>query len=45
MRVKCFDLWCKVVAALAITYCMQASGGTNTFKMTQDIGRPVSGTC
>ena len=35
----------EVVAALAITYCMQAPGGTNTFKMTQDTGLPVSGTC
>jgi hypothetical protein len=35
----------KVVAAVAITYCMQAPGGTNTFKMTQDTGLPVSGTC
>ena len=34
-----------VVAADAGTYCMQAPGGTDTFKMTQDTGRPVSGTC
>ena len=34
-----------VVAADASTYCMQAPGGTDTFKMTQDTGRPVSGTC
>jgi type IV pilus assembly protein PilA len=34
-----------VVAADASTYCMQAPGGTHTFKMTQDTGRPVSGTC
>ena len=37
--------WVTVVAADASTYCMQAPGGTSTFKMTQDIGRPVSGTC
>jgi len=35
----------KVVAAVASTYCMQAPGGTNTFKMTQDTGLPVFGTC
>jgi type IV pilus assembly protein PilA len=35
----------RVVTADASTYCMQAPGGTDTFKMTQDIGRPVSGTC
>jgi len=34
-----------VVAADAGTYCMQAPGATDTFKMTQDTGRPVSGTC
>ncbi len=34
-----------VVAADASTYCMQAPGGTDTFKMTQDTGRPVSGMC
>jgi type IV pilus assembly protein PilA len=34
-----------VVAADASTYCMQAPGGTDTFKMTQEMGRPVSGTC
>lgn len=34
-----------VVAADASSYCMQAPGGTDTFKMTQDTGRPVSGTC
>jgi type IV pilus assembly protein PilA len=34
-----------VVAADASTYCMQAPGGTGTFKMTQDTGMPVSGTC
>ena len=37
--------WVTVVAAGAGTYCMQAPGGTDTFKMTQDTGRPVSGTC
>jgi type IV pilus assembly protein PilA len=34
-----------VVAADVSSYCMQATGGTDTFKMTQDTGRPVSGTC
>ena len=34
-----------VVAADASTYCMQAPGGTDTFKMTPDTGLPVSGTC
>jgi len=34
-----------VVASDASTYCMQAPGGTDIFKMTQDTGRPVSGTC
>jgi type IV pilus assembly protein PilA len=34
-----------VVAADASSYCMQAPGGTDTFKMTQDSGKPVSGTC
>jgi len=34
-----------VVASDASTYCMQAPGGTDMFKMTQDTGRPVSGTC
>ena len=34
-----------VVAADVSSYCMQAPGGTDTFKMTQDTGRPVSGTC
>jgi type II secretion system protein G len=34
-----------VVAADVSTYCMQAPGGTDNFKMTQDTGRPVSGTC
>ena len=26
-------------------YCMQAPGGNGSFKITQDDGRPVSGTC
>ena len=34
-----------VVTAGASTYYMQAPGGTGTFKMTQDTGRPLSGTC
>ena len=34
-----------VVAADTSTYCMQSPGGTDTFKMTQETGRPVSGTC
>jgi prepilin-type N-terminal cleavage/methylation domain-containing protein len=34
-----------VVAADASTYCMQAPGGTDTFRMTEDTGRPVSGSC
>jgi hypothetical protein len=34
-----------VVAADVSSYCMQVPGGTDTFKMTQDTGRPVSGTC
>jgi type IV pilus assembly protein PilA len=34
-----------VVAADVSSYCMQAPGGTDTFKMTQDTGRPVSGAC
>jgi type IV pilus assembly protein PilA len=34
-----------VVDAAAGSYCMQAAGGTATFKMTQDTGRPVAGTC
>ncbi len=37
--------WVTVVAAGAGTYCMQAPGGTDTFKMTQDTGLPVSGAC
>jgi len=35
----------RVVGADASTYCMQAPGGTDTFKMTQDTGLPVPGTC
>ncbi len=34
-----------VMAADASTYCMQATGGTVHFKITQDLGRPVPGTC
>jgi type IV pilus assembly protein PilA len=34
-----------VVAADASSYCMQAPGGTDIFKMTQDTGKPVSDTC
>jgi type II secretion system protein G len=34
-----------VVAADASSYCMQAPGGTDNFKMTQDTGRPVTGPC
>jgi type IV pilus assembly protein PilA len=35
-----------VGAADATTYCMQApGGGSATFKITQDTGRPVSGAC
>ena len=34
-----------VVAADSGSYCMQAAGGTATYKMTQDTGRPVAGTC
>ena|SRR5215218_8411723 len=26
-------------------YCMQSVGGTGTFKITPDSGRPISGTC
>ena len=37
--------WVTVVAADAGTYCMQAPGGTDIFKMTQNTGRPISGTC
>src|SRR5215204_3957567 len=35
----------RVVAADASTYCMSVPPGACTFKMTQDTGRPVSGTC
>ncbi len=35
-----------VVAADASTYCMEAPGGGGiTFRITQDTGRPESGTC
>ena len=34
-----------VVVAGASTYCMEAPGGEGTFKITQDTGRPVPGTC
>jgi type IV pilus assembly protein PilA len=34
-----------VKAASASTYCMQAPGGTGTFKITADAGRPESGSC
>jgi len=34
-----------VGAADATTYCMEAPGGGGTFMITQDTGRPVSGTC
>ena len=34
-----------VGAADASTYCMEAPGGGGTFKITQDTGRPESGTC
>jgi len=34
-----------VMAASASTYCMQSPGGNDTFKITQDTGRPVSGAC
>jgi type IV pilus assembly protein PilA len=34
-----------VKAAGASTYCMQAPGGTDTFKITADSGRPESGSC
>ena len=42
--------WVTVVTAnantyYASTYCTQAPRGANTFKMTQDTGRPVSGKC
>jgi prepilin-type N-terminal cleavage/methylation domain-containing protein len=34
-----------VGAADASTYCMQAAGGGGTFRITPDMGRPVSGAC
>ncbi len=34
-----------VVAASTSTYCMQAPGGSGAFKITEDTGRPESGTC
>ena len=34
-----------VMSADASTYCMQATGGTVNFKITQNTGRPVPGTC
>ena len=34
-----------VGAADASTYCMEAPGGGGTFRITQDTGRPESGTC
>jgi type IV pilus assembly protein PilA len=34
-----------VKAAGASTYCMQAPGGSGTFKITADAGRPESGPC
>ncbi len=34
-----------VGSADASTYCMEAPGGAGTFKITQDTGRPVPGTC
>ena len=34
-----------VKAASASTYCMQAPGGSGTFKITADAGRPESGSC
>ena len=34
-----------VGAADASTYCMEAPGGGGTFRITQDTGRPVAGTC
>jgi len=34
-----------VGAADATSYCMQAPGGGGMFMITQDAGRPVSGTC
>jgi type IV pilus assembly protein PilA len=34
-----------VEAASASTYCMQAPGGSGTFKITEDTGSPESGSC
>jgi type IV pilus assembly protein PilA len=34
-----------VRSADASTYCMEAPGGDGTFRITQDSGRPESGTC
>jgi type IV pilus assembly protein PilA len=34
-----------VKAASDSTYCMQAPGGSGTFKITADAGRPESGSC
>ena len=34
-----------VGTADASTYCMEAPGGTGTFRITQDTGRPETGTC
>ena len=34
-----------VKAASASTYCMQAPGGSGTFKITEDTGMPESGSC
>jgi type IV pilus assembly protein PilA len=34
-----------VGTADASTYCMEAPGGEGPFKITEDTGRPVSGTC
>jgi type IV pilus assembly protein PilA len=34
-----------VGVADASTYCMEAPGGGGPFKITQDTGRPVPGTC
>jgi len=34
-----------VGSAGASTYCMEAPGGGGTFRITEDTGRPESGTC
>ena len=34
-----------VKVASASSYCMQAPGGSGTFKITADAGRPESGSC